>query len=124
MEFVAYKNGFTFKDFYIQYARFHFNQTNNILHVIGIPLIACTIQTISSEVNWIDLLHLNSLARHKMSNDYVFENTRNEDYDPVVVFWVGLCSIYAYLDVTVGITCFVVGMANYMGFVTMLIRDR
>ena len=33
-EFVAYKNGFTFKDFYIQYGRYHFDPTNNLIQTI------------------------------------------------------------------------------------------
>jgi len=30
---------FTFKNFYIEYGRFHFDQTNVLIHVIFIPII-------------------------------------------------------------------------------------
>ena len=123
-EFVPYKNGFTFKDFYIQYGRYHFDPTNNILHVIGIPLITCTLQTICSEVDWYKVLGISRLLRQKSPEDFAFENTRNDPYDPVVWFWVGLCSIYGYLDLRVGLSCLVVGLMNYLGMVGLLIQDR
>ena len=33
---------FTFKNFYIEYARFHRNETNKLIHFLFIPLIATT----------------------------------------------------------------------------------
>ena len=34
---------FTFKNFYIEYGRFHFDQTNILIHIVFIPIIIVTL---------------------------------------------------------------------------------
>ena len=123
-QFIPDANGFSMKHFYTQYGRYHFDKTNVLLHLVGIPMIVVTTLALNSEVNWWKLLKLEYITRSNMSESYVFTNNIDEEWDICWYFWFCLCLIYCYVDLFIGVICFFLGSISYVYLVGLLKMDR
>ena len=87
-------------------------------------MIVSTTLALNSEVNWWKLLRVESVMRSNKSDSYVFTNNIDEEWDICWYFWFCLCLIYCYVDLLIGVICFVLGSQSYVYLVGLLKLDR
>lgn len=108
---------FTFKNFYIEYGRFHQHAHNVAIHLVGIPAIMFSVNGLLQSYNYSLILDLNDGVKCNLiqGDNTVHLSAPNTHYiDPVMVFWITLSLLYLYVEVVVGIATFIVGIFVYI----------
>ncbi len=103
---------FTFKNFYIEYGRFHADEMNTIIHVIFIPFIVITIYGLvyKSEMLGniiIDTSKEGALPIPKLGRYDGPPSDKVLVFDTVLIVWGLFCFVYSICDPVIGATCFV-----------------
>ena len=106
-EFVPRGDQLSFKNFYIRYGKFHFDDKNVALHLVGIPILTVT---------GMALLRQNNRIKHiSYGNGLSIGNygSQKKRIDFIVVVWALLGLVYAKVELLVGFLTWLSGIVGY-----------
>ena len=109
-EFAPVGKLMTFKNFYCQYGRFHYDKTNVIIHLINIPLILTSLFGLLRRVDSIRHVKIDSsgLAIGKWD-----PKTTKNLHDGVLVIWAILGATYTKVEAKIGACTWLAGYIGY-----------
>ena len=101
---------FTFKNFYCQYGRFHYDMRNVYIHVVGVPLIVASAMGLLRKVDSIRHVKIGSggLAIGKWD-----PKTTKGLIDGVMVIWALLGVVYTRVEMKIGSCTWLAGVIAY-----------
>ena len=107
---------FAFKNLYCEYARFHMEPTNQIIHMIFIPLLIFSINGLFQTLKWSIILDMSkSFDIQFIQGDYsqAMDGPNRFYVDPMVWLWYSMCVVYIYAEPVVGFGTFIWGNVVY-----------
>ena len=117
-EFVPRGNQLSFKNFYIKYGKFHFDDKNVAIHLLGIPILTWTGMV---------LLRQNNRIKHiSYGNGLSVGNFGSEKkrIDLIVAVWALLGLVYAKVELLIGFLTWLSGMVGYKVLRSFMVKDK
>ena len=116
---------FTFKNFYIEYGRFHADEMNTLIHVIFIPLIVITIYGLAYNSESLGNITFD-LSKGFMPSIGRFEGPTSDTVytiEFVLALWAVVTFVYCICDPVIGVTAFLFFNACFYVLRNLIERD-
>ena len=104
---------FSFKNFYIEYARFHRDETNKLIHIVFIPIIVATFMGWGYYQDWMNKCQIDYSFENFSIKIGRFEQPKYEEQRVVFfvhyLYWAIVCSVYIICDPYIGLLTYSFG---------------
>ena len=107
---------FSFKHFFIEYQRFHMDETNTAIHMIFIPIIVSSIFGLFLCCDWTHTLYLDlskDTPSLKFLNTHPGKDSSIYELNLTIFIWSGISVIYIFCDVLLGICTYIFGLLTF-----------